>query len=173
VFPAGMLAVTLQLPGLLEYSVWCQPEIGLHTSLLTVGSELVPSICASLYGPQEPLASLVVQEAVGVEAGVVLVGLGEADCVGAGEEGDGAGEEGDGAGEEGDGAGEEGDGVADGLVDVGEGDGAWWWWWCVSPDAMLSCGVQPAEATAMAAAVTATAAMVFGLDSMIMNSCLS
>ena len=170
VFPAGMLAVTLQSPGLLAYSVCCQPEIGLHTSLLTVGSELVPWICGSLYGPQEPLASLVVQEAVGVGAGVVLVGLGEADCVGAGEEGDGAGEE--------------GDGVADGLVDVGEGDGAWWWWWCVSgrlgaadpapaPDAMLSSGVQPAEATAMAAAVTATAAMVFGLDSMIMNSCLS
>jgi hypothetical protein len=79
VFPAGMLAVTLQLPGLLEYSVWCQPEIGLHTSLLTVGSELVPWICASLYGPQEPLAAWVVQAALGLWAGGLgarLVGVG-------------------------------------------------------------------------------------------------
>src|SRR5258706_13327636 len=79
VFPAGILAVTLQSPGLLAYSVWCQPEIGLHTSLLTVGSELVLWICASLYGPQEPLAAWVVQAPLGLWAGGLgarLVGLG-------------------------------------------------------------------------------------------------
>lgn len=182
VFPAGMFAVALQSPGLLEYSVWCQPEIGFHTSLLTVGSWLVPWICASVYGPQEPFAALVMQEAVvGVDG--VLVGLGEEDCVGAGEE------DCVGAGEELDGAGVELDGVAEGLLGEGEGDGQWWRWWWVpgealavrlgdadpapAKDAMLSCGVQPAVAAAMAAAVTATAAKAFGLDSMIMNSCLS
>jgi hypothetical protein len=110
-------------------------------------------------------------------AGVVLVGLGEEDCVGAGEELVGA----DGAGVELGGAGVELDGVVDGLVGVGEGDGGWWWFGfgerCAAAfadrlaaadaapaeDAMLSGGVQPAVAAAMA----------FGLDSMIMNSCLS
>jgi hypothetical protein len=41
------------------------------------------------------------------------------------------------------------------------------------PDAMLSCGWQPAVTAAMAAALTAAAAMAFGLDSMITGSCLS
>src|SRR5215472_7695571 len=120
VFPAGMLAVTFQSPGLLARSVCCQPEIGLHTSLLTVGSELVPWICGSAYGPQEPFAALVTQEAVGVEAGVEPVGdgLGEEDgvgeLVGADAELVGVGEELDGAGEELDGAEVVLDGVADG-----------------------------------------------------------
>ena len=40
--PAGMLAVTYQLPGLLAYSVCDHPEMGFHTSCPTV--VLVPSL---------------------------------------------------------------------------------------------------------------------------------
>jgi hypothetical protein len=157
--------------------------------LLTVGSELVPSICGYAYGPQEPFAALVTQEAVGVEAGVEPVGdgLGEEDGVG---ELVGADAELDGVGEELVGAEVEPEGVAEGLVDGGAGDGVWWG--CPEPcpscercaaavaaaaaaeaAATPSCGAQPAEATAMAATVTATAATALGLDRMIMNSCLS
>src|SRR5580693_4420651 len=82
-----MLAVTLQSPGLVAYSVCFQPEIGAQTLLPTLGFELVSSICGSVYGPHSPCAALVVQVpvGVGVDVGVDVVGdgLGE-DCVGAG-----------------------------------------------------------------------------------------
>ena len=54
--------------------------------------------------------------------------------------------------------------LADGLGCVGVAAGE---------DAMLSNGVQPAVAAAMAAAVTAAAVMALGLDSLITGSCLS
>ena len=82
-FPAGMLAVTLQSPGVVAYNVCFQPEIGAQTLLPTLGFELVSSICGSVYGPHSPCAALVVQVPVGVGVDVVGDGLGE-DCVGVG-----------------------------------------------------------------------------------------
>ena len=35
-FPAGMLAVTYQLPGSIACSVWDHPGMGFHTSCATV-----------------------------------------------------------------------------------------------------------------------------------------
>jgi hypothetical protein len=72
-----MLAVTLQSPGLVAYSVCFQPEIGAQTLLPTLGFELVSSICGSVYGPHSPCAALVVQLPVGVGVDVVGDGLGE------------------------------------------------------------------------------------------------
>jgi hypothetical protein len=89
-----MLAVTLQSPGLVAYSVCFQPEIGAQTLLPTLGFELVSSICGSVYGPHSPCAALVVQLPVGVGVGVDVVG---------------------------DGLGEVGVGVGVGLLEVGVG----------------------------------------------------
>ncbi len=75
VLPAGMFAVTDQSPGLWEFSVSDHPGIGFHTLFPTVTSPLIPDICGTVYGPQLPLALLVVQALgvsveVEVEAGV-------------------------------------------------------------------------------------------------------
>lgn len=141
-----------------------------------------------MYGPHDPFAALVVQlydvdVDVGTGLGEVWVGVGAAglELAGAGLELAGAGLELAGAGVD--------------VVGEALGDGVRSWWrhaWCVAvgavrqltlcvadraagldDDARLSCGVQPAVAAAMAAAVTAAAVMALGLDSLITSSCLS
>ena len=62
-FPAGILAVTDQSPGLTAYSVCFQPLIGFHTSFPILVTDVVSVIAAYLpYGPHDAFAALTLQE---------------------------------------------------------------------------------------------------------------